>query len=122
MKQLDLPMSNSLFGLHGEALRLRGERMTLIASNIANAATPGYKARDIDFRSALAAREGGASIEASRSAAIQFRAPIMASLDGNTVEMSTEQMAFSENAVAYATTLEFLKGRIETTTRAIRGE
>lgn len=96
--------------------------MTLIASNIANAATPGYKAKDLDFRSALAAREGGATVDGSRSSAIRYRAPTMNSLDGNTVEMSTEQMAFAENAVAYATTLEFLKGRIETTTRAIRGE
>ena len=96
--------------------------MTLIASNIANAATPGYKARDIDFQSALAARESGASMDVSREAAVRYRAPTMASLDGNTVEMSTEQMAFAENAVAYATTLEFLKGRIETATRAIRGE
>ena len=115
-------MANSLFGIHGDALELRGRRMTLIASNIANAATPGYKARDIDFAAALAARESGQGADASEDGALRYRVPTMDSLDGNTVEMSTEQAAFSENAVAYATTLEFLKGRIETVTRAIRGE
>lgn len=115
-------MASQLFGIHGDALELRGRRMTLIASNIANAATPGYKARDIDFAAALAARQGGASAAAAGDGALRYRVPIMGSLDGNTVEMATEQAAFSENAVGYATTLEFLKGRIETVTRAIRGE
>ena len=115
-------MANSLFGMHGDALELRGRRMTLIASNIANAATPGYKARDLDFAAALAAREAGEGDAASADGALRYRVPTMDSLDGNTVEMATEQTAFAENALAYATTLEFLKGRIETVTRAIRGE
>ena len=54
--------------------------------------------------------------------AIRYRVPTMASLDGNTVEMSTEQTAFAENAVAYSATLSFLRGRIDTITRAIKGE
>lgn len=117
-------MPSSLFGIHGDALELRGQRMTLIASNIANAATPNYKARDLDFAAALAARESGTADPSSPDGegAIRYRVPTMASLDGNTVEMGTEQVAFAENALAYATTLEFLKGRIETVTRAIRGE
>ena len=53
---------------------------------------------------------------------LKYRVPEQASLDGNTVEMGTEQAAFAENAVAYTATLGFLKGRVETLTRAIRGE
>ena len=53
-------MAGSLFGIHGVALELRSQRMGLIASNIANAATPGYKARDIDFAAALKASQAGA--------------------------------------------------------------
>jgi len=115
-------MADRLFGIHGSALQLRGARMEVLASNIANAATPGYKARDIDFSAALAARDCGMDAGQAGAVAMRYRIPTMASLDGNTVEMGTEQTAFAENAVGYATTLEFLRGRIETVTRAIRGE
>ena len=108
-------MPGSLFGIHGTALALRSQRMGLIASNIANAGTPGYKARDIDFAAALKAGQSGA-------VAAQYRVPVMSSLDGNTVEMATEQLAFSENAVGYSATLSFIRGRVETITRALRGE
>nr|WP_221774086.1 flagellar basal body protein [Novosphingobium flavum] len=111
-----------MFGIHGTALALRSQRMGLITSNIANAATPGYKARDIDFAAALKASEGGASTDQAVSGATRFRVPTMPSLDGNTVEMMTEQTAFSENAVGYSATLQFIKGRVETVTRALKGE
>lgn len=115
-------MSEGLFGIHGAALEVRSQRMSVLGSNIANAATPGYKARDVDFVAALNARLGGTETARATSSAIQYRIPSMASLDGNTVEMATEQAAFSENAVAYSATLNFLRGRVETVTRAIRGE
>lgn len=115
-------MPCQLFGIHGDALHLRNRRIGMIASNIANAATPGYKARDLDFAQALKARGAGAGASAAVDAATRYRLPAMDSLDGNTVEMATEQLAFSENAVSYATTLEFIKGRVETVTRALRGE
>jgi flagellar basal-body rod protein FlgB len=115
-------MSESLFGIHGTALELRSQRMGLLTSNIANAATPGYKARDIDFAAALKARSSGASIDKAMDGATRYRVPVMPSLDGNTVEMATEQTAFAENAVGYSATLSFLKGRVETITRAIKGE
>ena len=86
-------MSEGLFGIHGAALEIRSQRMGVLGSNIANAATPGYKARDVDFASALQARLGGAAADRATDAAIQYRIPTMASLDGNTVEMSTEQAA-----------------------------
>jgi flagellar basal-body rod protein FlgB len=113
--------SDSLFGVHGAALEVRSQRMGLLASNIANASTPGFKARDIDFHTALAAVEQGQS-EAGFASAVKYRVPSQPSLDGNTVELSSEQTAFAENAVAYQTTLSFLNGRIGQITRALKGE
>ena len=96
------------FGLHDDALALRSKRNNILASNIANAATPHFKARDIDFEAALAKAmpsgpitttssnhitSGGNSIGGS----LEYRTPINPSLDGNTVELSVEQMEFSEN-------------------------
>jgi flagellar basal-body rod protein FlgB len=115
-------MSDTLFGIHGKALELRSQRMGLLTSNIANAATPGYKARDIDFAAALKARTSGASEAQAVGAATRYRVPVMPSMDGNTVEMATEQLAFSENAVGYSTTLQFIRGRVDTITRALKGE
>lgn len=115
-------MATNLFGIHGEALKLRAERMGLITSNIANAATPGYKARDIDFAAALKARSAGASQTQAVTSATRFRVPVMPSLDGNTVEMPTEQTAFAENAMGYQATLGFIRGRVETLTRALKGD
>jgi flagellar basal-body rod protein FlgB len=115
-------MSDSIFGIHAAALELRSQRMGLIASNIANAGTPGYKARDIDFAAALRARMGGADSDRAAEAATLYRVPVMPSLDGNTVEMSTEQTAFAENAVGYSATLSFIRGRIDTLSRAMKGD
>ncbi len=115
-------MNERLFGIHGAALTLRSERMGVIASNIANAATPGYKARDIDFNAALDARISGDGPASGPSTAMVYRRPTMPSLDGNTVELNREQVAFAENAVAYSATLAFVQGRINTITRALTGE
>ncbi len=118
-------MSEPLFGIHGAALELRSKRMGVLASNIANAATPGFKARDIDFNSALDARlergrDGGMPGEGD--AAMVYRVPTMPSLDGNTVELGREQIAFAENALAYSATLSFVQGKVNTITRALTGE
>ena len=110
---------NSLFGVHGAALQVRGQRMGVLASNIANASTPGFKARDIDFAAALRSMEGG---QADLAAATGYRVPTQTSMDGNTVELSQEQTAFAENAIQYQTTLSFLNGRIGQITRALKGE
>lgn len=115
-------MAESLFGIHGIALELRSQRLGLITSNIANAGTPGYKARDIDFAAALKARLSGANEGQAVEQATRFRVPVMPSLDGNTVELSTEQLAFGENAVGYSATLSFIRGRVDTITRALKGE
>lgn len=113
---------DSLFGIHGAALEVRGQRMGILASNIANASTPGFKARDIDFQRAMAAAQDGSVGEGAIAGATMYRVPLQPSLDGNTVDLSTEQTAFAENAVQYQTTLSFLNGRIGQITRALRGE
>ncbi|MDG5488979.1 flagellar basal body rod protein FlgB [Sphingomonas sp. BGYR3] len=112
-----------LFGVHGAALAVRAQRMHVLASNIANSSTPGYKAKDIDFRAAMAAVEQpGTSSQAAINGATLYRVPLQPSLDGNTVDLPLEQTAFAENAVAYQTTLAFLNGRIDTIKRALKGE
>ncbi len=112
-----------LFGVHGAALELRSRRMGMIASNIANASTPGFKATDLDFKTAFAQADGPQGLtDSTIQSATKYRVPVQASLDGNTVELATEQTAFAENAVAYQTTLSFLNGRIGQITRALRGE
>ncbi|PTQ08148.1 flagellar basal body rod protein FlgB [Sphingomonas oleivorans] len=111
-----------LFGVHGAALALRSQRMALLASNIANAATPNYKARDFDFRKALDAATAGGSVDAAADGALGYRVPLETSLDGNTVELATEQSQFAENAIKYRATLSFLEGRISTVMQALKGE
>jgi flagellar basal-body rod protein FlgB len=118
-----MALEDSLFGVHGKALELRSQRLNLLASNIANASTPGYKARDIDFDAALReATDKGKDATSAATGAMGYRIPLQPSLDGNTVELSTEQTLFAENAVKYSTTLSFLESRLNTITRALRGE
>ena len=117
-------MADPLFGVHGKALELRSQRLAMLASNIANAATPNYKARDIDFQKALNDAVGASGMTAGQAAQnnVAYRVPLETSLDGNTVELSTEQNQFAENALQYKTTLSFLEGRIGTVMQALRGE
>lgn len=115
-------MREQLFGIHGAALELRSQRMGLLTSNIANAATPGYKARDIDFASALAARTNGSTAAQALAGNTLYRIPTMATADGNTVELANEQLAFAENAVAFSATLSFLQGKVDTVKRALKGD
>jgi flagellar basal-body rod protein FlgB len=125
---------DQFFGVHDRALRLRSERLGLLASNIANAATPNYKARDLDFATALAG-QGGLGLSRTDAShlqarttgpadgpAVRYRKPIQASLDGNTVELATEQLQFAETAVRYRSTLGFLNSRIQGLTAALKGE
>ena len=122
-----------VFGVHAEALQLRAKRGELIASNLANADTPNYKARDVDFRAALDNARSTTAMKSTHSGHINhansvgsahtmYRVPAQASLDGNTVDTQVEQSRFSENAVRYQTTLRFLSGKISGLMKAIRGE
>lgn len=115
-------MNERIFGIHGAALELRSQRMGLLTSNIANAATPGYKARDLDFASALADRTSGASQAKTLADNTLYRVPVMPSMDGNTVELANEQIAFAENAIAYSATLSFVQGKVDNIKRALKGE
>ncbi|SNS84487.1 flagellar basal-body rod protein FlgB [Sphingomonas laterariae] len=114
--------SDTVFGVHGDALALRSQRLAMLASNIANASTPGYKARDLDFTKALDMAQGGTATDAATAANVGYRVPVQPTQDGNTVELSTEQTIFAENAVQYRTTLSFLNGRINTLMTALKGE
>ncbi|MCM0033960.1 flagellar basal body rod protein FlgB [Sandarakinorhabdus limnophila] len=108
-------------------MKLRAQRLDVIAGNIANAATPGFKARDLDADGALmrlqAARSSGfgAVMADQLSGDIKYRAALVPSLDGNTVEMATEQAVFAENAVKYRASLGFLTSRIQTIMSALKG-
>jgi flagellar basal-body rod protein FlgB len=123
----------SALGIHPQALALREKRGELIASNLANADTPGYKARDMDFKSLfkqnLTMTQPVAITNAKHFSVRQtlegqalFRNPNQAALDGNTVEASVEQANYAENAVQYQASLQFLNGKISTLMTAIRGQ
>ena len=120
-------------GFSATALNLRERRNNIIGSNIANAATPHYKARDINFEQILKAKEGEGNLRnssqrhiafagASTSDKLQFRQSMNPSVDGNTVELSVEQMEFSENSLRYISSLNFLNKRLGGLMTAIKGE
>lgn len=109
---------DAYIGVHAAALKVRGERTELLAKNLANADTPGYKAQDIDFRAALA--RSGKSAEAPPQ--LKYRVPLAPSLDGNTVDVQLEQAAFAENAVRFQATLSFLSARFRGLMTAITGQ
>jgi flagellar basal-body rod protein FlgB len=109
---------DAYLGVHAAALKVRGQRTELLAKNLANADTPGYKAQDVDFRSALA--RTGKSAEAP--AQLKYRVPLAPSLDGNTVDVQLEQAAFAENAVRFQATLSFLSARFRGLMTAITGQ
>tara|TARA_B100001093_G_scaffold503869_1_gene558854 strand:- start:1601 stop:1987 length:387 start_codon:yes stop_codon:yes gene_type:complete len=120
-------------GFRASALQLREQRNNVIGSNIANAATPNYKARDVDFEKALKVQSGGGDltrsnhkhyrdIDIATGDTLKYRQNMNPSADGNTVELSVEQMEFSENSVRYMSSLNFLNSRISGLMSAIRGE
>jgi len=128
---------DALFGIHGKALTLRSQRLSMLASNIANAGTPGYKARDIDFRAALANAGGaeapmklattnpghlGTDPTTAANANLKYRVPLAPALDGNTVDAQQEQAAFADNTVRYQATLNFLSARFKGLLTAITGQ
>ena len=122
---------------HGQALGLRAERQRLIASNIANADTPGYVARDLNFAQALKEATGaaqpagalsvsqpghiGGSAGARAEANLLYATPGQTNLDRNTVDMDRERANFADNSVKYEATLRFINGGVRTMLDAIRG-
>lgn len=119
-------------GVHAKALGLRAQRSEVLAGNLANAETPNYLARDMDFYSLLAESQGRGTLAATDNGHIQpgganpgemmYRVPSQPSIDGNTVDPDQEKAAFAENALRYQVTLRLLSGRIKGMMSAIRGE
>lgn len=132
-------------GFHQTALRIRAGRQELIAANIANADTPNYKARDVDFKAALTGAMTGASsstksdllktsplhlngnaASSGQMAALpgepQYRKMIQGSVDGNTVDMDVERNQFIDNAVRYEASLTMLNGQLKKMMLAIQGQ
>jgi flagellar basal-body rod protein FlgB len=126
------------FAQHEHALNVRALRNEVLSSNIANADTPNYQARDVDFRAALKTAEGGGlelaktsalhnsansngRLGAGRMPDLMYRVPTQPSLDGNTVQTDIEQAEFAENAVQYRASLTFLNGTIQTLRYALKG-
>ncbi|MEQ1591627.1 MAG: flagellar basal body rod protein FlgB [Thiobacillaceae bacterium] len=137
---------NDMLQFHQQALNVRGYRQQLLASNMANADTPNFKARDVDFNSALQGalartsdtpetRNAGVlattapqhlSVVAGREvtpagAALLYRSQMQGSVDGNTVDMDTERAQFADNAIHYETNLTLLNHQIKTMMAAIQG-
>ena len=125
---------DKLFQFHQHALNVRAFRQQLLASNIANADTPGYKARDIDFAAALrdATSGGVAALRTSNDrhlgaatqngpAAVLYRSAQQPSVDGNTVDMDVERNRFAENAVHYDANLTFINSQIKLMLAALQG-
>ena len=129
-------MFDNIFGIHEQALLLHGQRIGVLATNMANADTPNYKARDIDFSAVLAHTDDSAPLPmsvtqgahiamndfATLGAELKYRNSYQASLDGNTVEMPVEQAAFSENNVRYQASLTFINHTIADLQFAIAGQ
>jgi flagellar basal-body rod protein FlgB len=135
-------LSDSI-GFQSEALVLRAERQRVLASNIANADTPGYVARDMDFAAALRQATGSAPAQGAplatthgghlpvstlpgstlgETSTLRFAAPSQTNLDRNTVDMDRERANFADNAVKYEASLRFVNAGVGTMLNAIKGQ
>lgn len=137
-----MPVSfDSYLGGLDDALLLRSRRSEILAANIANADTPGYKAKDIDFKSAMSDAMGTRSEfkkgtlkmattnsghiqmnQGNFSADVMYRNPYQPSLDGNTVDSGIEKTEFIKNSIHYSATLRFVTGKFQALTKAIKGQ
>lgn len=124
-------------GIHEPALRVRSERAAVLANNLANADTPGYKAKDIDFKAVLNGevqlRQSGTHLQTTHQKHIsvqrsdseydtQFRIPHQPSIDGNTVEEQVENAEYMKNNMAFQASFTFLNSKFKGLTAAIKGE
>ena len=128
MSQLD-----RVLGVFPTAAAVQAKRLEVIAGNIANASTPQYRARDVDFRAAL--REAGdemrlavthqkhiESPEQLTRDALQYRLPLAPARDGNTVETHIEEAAYGDAAGRYLAALRFAEGALSGMRKAYRGD
>ena len=129
----------SALGIHEQALNFRAERAEVLANNIANADTPGYQARDLDFSTVLAEqakanKEPGVSLLRTQTAhiaasgveladpALRFRNPLHAALDQNSVDLQQEQARYAENSLQFQTSFTLLNSKFKGLISALRGE
>jgi len=127
-----MDLLSSAFGFQEKVLNLQSKRLQLLASNIANADTPNFKAQELDFKAVLK------ELEVDRISAthdkhygglmdmpddgMRFRVPFNSSFDGNTVELNVEQAQYGKAAADFQTTLSFLESRISGIRIALRGD
>lgn len=129
-----------IFGIHAEAMSVQRRRMEVLSANIANADTPGFQARDVDFAATLAAvvKSDGSGTPrtlttdprhipmnispAGDGSRLAYRVPMQPSVDGNTVDVQVEQAKFAEAALHYQASLQFADGRIRGLMTAITGQ
>ena len=125
-------------GLHEKALAFRADRAAVLANNMANADTPNYQARDLDFASVLEAQKSGSqqSVSVARThaahiqaeglidqaAGLRYRIPHQPSIDGNTVEAQAEQARYTQNAIDFQASFTFLNGKFKGLMTALRGD
>jgi flagellar basal-body rod protein FlgB len=127
-------INDNLFGLHTQALDTWQRRSEVLASNLANADTPGYLARDVDFKKALASASGNSNAlamtitqpgqinpQAQSAQQLAYRMPTQPSMDGNTVDTQVEQANFAANGVHYQASLSFITAQIHMLRTAITG-
>ncbi len=130
---------DAYLGFHETALSLRSSRQQVLASNIANADTPNYKARDLDFAAALKGALGqaapgpalaatakrhfptAAAGVAAAAGALQYRTPAQGAVDGNTVDMDVERNQFADNAIRYEASITLINAQIKEMMSAIQG-
>lgn len=125
-------MLGKLYGIHDDALALKARRMEVLSTNIANADTPGYKARDVDFHSVLSWKVGAGALDTTHRRHLAsphssdggevFTIPYNPSVDGNTVEIGLEQAKYGQAAMEYQATLDFIQGRLQSYKRALKGD
>lgn len=134
---MSISFSNAL-GIHERALNVRSQRAEVLANNLANADTPGFKARDLDFKAVLnAASAGQVQLQTTRDNHLQsdafaagapaspellYRTPLQPSLDGNTVDSQMELSSYMRNAMDFQASFQFLNSKFRGLSAAIKGE
>lgn len=125
---------NQAIGVHAQAAMLRARRAEVLAANLANADTPHFKARDLDFSALLHEELGGSGLTRTDGhhlglgddefggLELMYRVPAQASLDQNTVDVQAERAAFLDNAMRYQASLRFLNTRLSGLLTAFRGD
>lgn len=122
-------------GIHDQALAIHSRRAEILANNIVNSDTPGFKARDVNFGeilsnqmkqrvrlSATNSRHISTSANSLAGESLQYRIPLQPSLDGNTVDLQMEQAEYAKNALRFQSSLTFLNGKFQGLRKAIKGE